>query len=1114
MCRKFFLLISFVLVLGFAGKVMATHPQGITFEWWFDIDGTAISDLTGQASYPDSPDEGEIRESFDGPVDWLDNYGTRARGWLNPTDDGEYTFWISGDDYQELYLSTDDDPANAALIAQVPGWTGHLEWTKYPEQQSEPITLAAGGSYYIEALMKEGGGGDSLAVGWTGPGIGDETTVIAGAYVTPAPFAPSLHKARNPVPADGAVDADVTTVEWQAGVAAVSHAVYLDGELVAETDQLFAAVTLDPGTTYTWQVNEVEEDGTVIEGDLWTFTTLPLEAHFPSPADGAEDVASPVTLSWTPGKSTVINQVYFGNDKALVDARDPSTSKGNIVQKSVSVGNVELFSTYYWAVDEFTPMGTVAGPVWSFSTEKYVSLLTGSQALNYDNTAEPYVSELALDTPADLTAEGVVSDLTLKFQGMGPDLSIDEETGTYQITGEGADIWGGSDAFHYVYMQLTGDGEISARVVSNGTGSNTWAKGGVMIRETTAPDSRQMLMGMTGGDGGGIAFQGRIYDTGGNSSSLHGDITAAPPTWVKLTRTGNEITAYYSADGETWDLFTGPADTSGGDIANPQTVDWPETVLIGLFVTSHQDGELRTYTFDNVDVQGDVDGVIVSKDIASVSGNSAEPIYVSLEDSTGAVASVAHPYAAATQITAQRDWTIPLSAFEGVDPTMASKLYIGVGNGEPGGVGVLTVSDIRVVEPVPPGDITQPSDIIEGVPNDGDWPGGEYPALAFDNNVNTKYLHFKGDFDPDPGTGGAGLRITPLDGPTVVTEITLTTANDVPGRDPVAFALYGSNDGIDGSYELIAEGDVVDFAGEAAWPRYTKNETPITFANSTAYSSYQLIFTAIRGPVGGSVNSMQIAEVELLEGAGAPYMYDGDSLDGWDHDNNSDEWDGTAPGEGNPGGAGLFVEDDVTFLRIQDIGDPRSLGISDPSNRKIYLTQQISKGLDGAHMEFKLRVATTPPLDDQVSGDPWPEGGIGYHIRDGGKGMVGIAETGVGQIAFSLAKAGEIEGIDTDALVVNGLLGTESSGDVDTGDAATPNSIAIDDATAWNTITVDIAAGGAGTHVLTISINGGDAVSVDVTAGDALDGDNNYVAIGSSGTGGTTAFDVDYISVE
>ncbi|UCD51573.1 MAG: laminin G domain-containing protein, partial [Phycisphaerales bacterium] len=124
-----------------------------------------------------------------------------------------------------------------------------------------------------------------------------------------------------------------------------------------------------------------------------------------------------------------------------------------------------------------------------------------------------------------------------------------------------------------------------------------------------------------------------------------------------------------------------------------------------------------------------------------------------------------------------------------------------------------------------PSDITGPGDAVVGVPDDGDWPGAETPDLAIDDNVETKYLHFKGDFDPDAGP--TGLHITPALGATLVTGLTLTTANDVPGRDPIAFELYGSNDGIDGPYTLIASGDVADFAGEEEWPRFTMNATPI-----------------------------------------------------------------------------------------------------------------------------------------------------------------------------------------------------------------------------------------------------------------------------------------------
>lgn len=155
-------------------------------------------------------------------------------------------------------------------------------------------------------------------------------------------------------------------------------------------------------------------------------------------------------------------------------------------------------------------------------------------------------------------------------------------------------------------------------------------------------------------------------------------------------------------------------------------------------------------------------------------------------------------------------------------------------------------------------DVTVPGDVVRGVPNDGDWPWNEGPDLAIDDDVGTKYLHFKGDEGP------SGLQITPAVGPTVVTGLTFTTANDFSGRDPIAFELYGSRDSIDGPYTLIASGDIVDFNGQTAWPRFTMNSTIIAFENIVAYDHYQLLFPAIRGPLGGSVDSMQIAEIELL----------------------------------------------------------------------------------------------------------------------------------------------------------------------------------------------------------------------------------------------------------
>ena len=199
----------------------------------------------------------------------------------------------------------------------------------------------------------------------------------------------------------------------------------------------------------------------------------------------------------------------------------------------------------------------------------------------------------------------------------------------------------------------------------------------------------------------------------------------------------------------------------------------------------------------------------------------------------------------------------------GVDLANVAKIIVGAGTPDApaAGNGEVGIGAISVGTPLSHNvvaDVTSPGDVVVGVPNDSDWPGGEPPEYAIDNNDLTKYLHFKGDEGP------SGIQVTPAVGPTVVMGLSLTTANDVPGRDPITFELYGSNDGIDGTYELIASGDIVDFAGETEWPRFTMNATEISFENDMAYTTYKIVFPGIRGPVGGSVNSMQIAEIELL----------------------------------------------------------------------------------------------------------------------------------------------------------------------------------------------------------------------------------------------------------
>jgi len=153
-------------------------------------------------------------------------------------------------------------------------------------------------------------------------------------------------------------------------------------------------------------------------------------------------------------------------------------------------------------------------------------------------------------------------------------------------------------------------------------------------------------------------------------------------------------------------------------------------------------------------------------------------------------------------------------------------------------------------------DITSPGNTIYGYPADSDWSNSENPLMALDDNIKTNYRHKKGETKP------TGLLVTPSK-KKVVNRLTMTTADDAPERDPVAFELYGSDQSITGKWTLIASGKIDDFNQETPWPRLTKNETPIVFDNDVAYKHYKFMVTAVRDA--GSADSMQFAELELIE---------------------------------------------------------------------------------------------------------------------------------------------------------------------------------------------------------------------------------------------------------
>ena len=156
---------------------------------------------------------------------------------------------------------------------------------------------------------------------------------------------------------------------------------------------------------------------------------------------------------------------------------------------------------------------------------------------------------------------------------------------TWTIAGGGADIWGTSDQFRFVWQSLPGDGAISARVVSQ-TDTSSWAKAGVMLRQTSDANSAFYAAFLTPGHG--IVIQYR--PSAGASAVWLASIGIPPPVYLEVARFGGSFTAYTSNDGVTWLAIPGSTISLG--------LNGP--LLQGITVTSHNSAALSTLTVDTV----------------------------------------------------------------------------------------------------------------------------------------------------------------------------------------------------------------------------------------------------------------------------------------------------------------------------------------------------------------------------------------------------------------------------------------------------------------------------------------------------------------------------------
>jgi hypothetical protein len=232
----------------------------------------------------------------------------------------------------------------------------------------------------------------------------------------------------------------------------------------------------------------------------------------------------------------------------------------------------------YWSTDgaNWRLMATETIPL---GTSAYVGVAVNGRSTSSRATA--LVSNVDVRVPQALPSGQQSADIgSPAVRG-----STSFASGTYTIKSGGYDIWDTSDEFHFLYQPITGSGELIARVRSL-TNTDTWAKAGVMVRESLAANARHAMMAVTGGSG--YAFQ-RRPEPGVYSEHTSGGSGTAPG-WLRLVRTGDLFEAYRSADGVSWTRI-------GTD-----TIAMGDTVYVGLAVTSHNTTTATTAVIDNLKI--------------------------------------------------------------------------------------------------------------------------------------------------------------------------------------------------------------------------------------------------------------------------------------------------------------------------------------------------------------------------------------------------------------------------------------------------------------------------------------------------------------------------------
>lgn len=548
-----------------------------SYERWHNENGdpgdinafvTAIGDGTIRP-----PDFTSAYQQFGGPWGARDNYSSRVFGYFIPPSNGDYVFFLASDDQSNLYLSTDDKPANKKLIAQEAGWSNQYQWqtvgggstidakrsdqfgsTEWPDFWT--ITLQANRRYYIEILQDEGTGGDGLDATFIKAGEADPAQSAAGMFLKGNVIATYLD------PNGASVDitqqpADTTQQEGRAatfkvaatGVSSYGNTVSYQWQKAAPGSSTFTDITGATGASYTTPLLAMADTGSKYQV-VCSVPTLS-KASSAATLTVVPDTFGPLLVAASAVASETGNTFDVG---VTFDESVTAASAGTVANYTLSAGTVSAVKYYAGSPGVvLTVAGLSVGNTYTVTVANVVDLVGNK------------MTTAAKDFKVSAMKWGVVGGKEL---GLGNGVLAVAENG-FDVYSDSIAEWGTYDEATFVYEEVTGDFDKVVRVEYQDS-SSQWARAGLVVRDVTnfGVDRATQEGGGAGryqkvhvnpvltamGTGGNNSWEGnRRLDTGAATTTAGGGgVPQYPNAWCRLQRAGDLFTIFRSDDGVSW----------------------------------------------------------------------------------------------------------------------------------------------------------------------------------------------------------------------------------------------------------------------------------------------------------------------------------------------------------------------------------------------------------------------------------------------------------------------------------------------------------------------------------------------------------------------------------